>query len=91
MYDPFAYLPAGYRYADHTSTVNTLVQCWLSEKDIRMIAIQQSDANLALAEQLNPTWFVAIGFMEEAKWTVVGVSVPKPTAAECKAARSAIR
>jgi hypothetical protein len=56
-----------------------------------MIAIQQNDANLALAEQLNPTWFAAIGFMEEAKWKIVGVSVPKPTAAECKAARSAIR
>jgi len=91
MYDPFAYLPAAYRYEDHMSTVNTLVQCWLSEKDIRMIAIQQNDANLALAEQLNPTWFVSIGFLDEAKWTIVGVSAPIPTAAECKAARSAIQ
>jgi hypothetical protein len=89
MYDPFAYLPAGYRYEDHTSTVNTLVQCWLSEKDIRMIAIQENDANLVLAQQLNPSWFVAVGFMEEAKWRIVGVSVPQPTAAECRAARSA--
>jgi hypothetical protein len=91
MYDPFAYLPAGYRYEDHTSTVSLLVQCWLSENDIRMIAMQENDANLALAQQLNPTWFVTIGFMEEAKWKIEGVSVPQPSAAKCRAARSAIR
>jgi hypothetical protein len=91
MYDPFAYLPAGYRYEDHRSTVNTVLQCWLSEADIHMIAIQENDANLALAQQLNPNWFVTIGFMEEAKWKIEGVSVPQPSAAECRAARSAIR
>jgi hypothetical protein len=91
MYSPFAYLPAGYRYVDHESTVNSLVQCWLSEADIRMIAIQANDANMALAQQLNPGWFVTVGFMEEAQWKVEGVSVPQPSDAECRAARSAIR
>ncbi len=91
MYDPFTYLPAGYTYEDHKSTVNTLLQCWINETDVRMIAIQENDANLALAQQLNPSWFVTIGYMEEAKWKIDGVSVPQPSAAECGAARSAIR
>jgi hypothetical protein len=56
-----------------------------------MIAVRENDTNLALAQQLNPSWFVTIGFMEEAQWKIAGVSVPQPSAAECRAARSAIR
>ncbi len=89
MYDPFSYLPSGYRFEDHQSTVSTLVECWLSAADIRMIAIPQNDPNYALLQQLNPTWFVRLGFLDEAGWTVMGVSAPRPTASECKAARSA--
>ena len=91
MYDPFSYMPTGYAYADHQATVNTLLQCWLSETDVRLIAIDEKDANLLLAQQLNPGWFVPIGFLDESKWQIDGVSVPRPPAAECKAARSAIR
>jgi Dolichyl-phosphate-mannose-protein mannosyltransferase len=89
MYDPFAYLPVGFKIADHESTVSTLVQCWISETDIHMIAVQENDANLALVEQLNPGWFTDIGTMQEAQWMVKGVSVPKPSAGDCTAARSA--
>jgi len=89
MYDPFSYLPSGYRFEDHQSTVTTLVECWLSATDIRMIAIPQNDPNYALLQQLNPTWFVHLGFLDEAGWTVMGISAPRPTASECKAARSA--
>jgi len=89
MYDPFAYLPSGYRYEDHQSTVNTLVECWLSDTDIRLIAIPQNDANFALLQELNPSWFVRLGSMDEAGWSVTGVSAPRSTPAECKAARSA--
>jgi hypothetical protein len=91
MYDPFAYMPAGYRFADHQSTMSTLVQCWLSDNDIRLIAIAENDANLLLAEQLNPGWFVRIGSLADAAWNVDGVSVPRPSAADCEAARSASR
>jgi hypothetical protein len=91
MYGPFAYLPAGYRYEDHAAAVNTLLQCWLSQGDIHIIAVDDKDANLALAQRLNPGWFVTIGYMDEAKWKIEGVSVPQPSAAECGAARSAIR
>jgi hypothetical protein len=89
MYDPFAYLSSGYRYQDHQSTVTTLVACWLSATDTRLIAIPYGDGNYALLQQLNPSWFTQLGTMEEAGWTVVGVSSPQPTAAECEAAKSA--
>jgi hypothetical protein len=89
MYDPFSYLLPGYRFEDHQSTVTTLVECWLSTSDIRLIALPQNDANYALLRQLNPTWFVRLGSLDEAGWTVMGISAPRPTATECKAARSA--
>ena len=89
MYDPFAYLPSGYRYEDHEAAVTTLVQCWLGDTDTRLIAIPRNDPNYALLQQLNPSWFVRLGTMDEAGWMVNGVSVPPLTAAECKAARSA--
>jgi hypothetical protein len=91
MYDPFAYLPTGFKVVDHESTVSALVQCWINETDIRMIAVQENDANLALIQQLNPGWFTDIGTMREAQWIVKGVSVPKPSAGDCAAARSATR
>jgi Dolichyl-phosphate-mannose-protein mannosyltransferase len=91
MYDPFAYLPSGYQYQDHQSNVATLVECWLADTDIRLMAIPENDANLAMLQQLNPSWFVRIGSMDEANWAVWGVSAPQPSAAECKTARSATK
>ena len=89
MYDPFAYLPSGYSYADHQQVVNLLVECWLSDTDTRMIAVLDTDSNYQLMLGYNPTWFVQIGSMEEAHWSVVGVNTPRPSAADCKVARSA--
>jgi hypothetical protein len=91
MYDPFGYLPSGYRYEDHQSTVTTLVECWLKDTDIRLIAIPQNDANYALLQKLNPSWFIHLGSLDEAGWTITGVSAPPPAPSECKAARSASR
>jgi hypothetical protein len=91
MYDPFAYVRPGYRYQDHQSTVNTLLQCWLRDTDVSMIAIADNDPNLLLAEQLNPSWFQRIGSMSDARWNIDAVSVPTPRAADCEAARSAAR
>src|SRR5205807_2404988 len=39
MYDPFYYLPAGYKYRDHHQVVSTLIQCWLAKTDTRLIAM----------------------------------------------------
>jgi len=89
MYDPFAYLPSDYSYADHEAVVTTLVECWLSDTDVRVIALPNGDPNFALLQQLNPSWFVSLGAMDEASWTVVGISAPRPTASDCEVARSA--
>ena len=91
MYDPFSYLPSSYSYADHRATVDTLVECWLADTDVKMIAIPNTDANLLLVRQLNPDWFTPVGFLDESKWDVAGVNAPRPSAAECQAARSASR
>jgi hypothetical protein len=89
MYDPFAYLPSGYRVAGHPSTVSTLVQCWLGADDIHLIALQPSDANLGLVVHLHPEWFTVVGHLTQAGWDIVGVNIVKPTAADCLAAKSA--
>jgi len=90
MYDPFAYLPSNYGYAQNATTVDTLVQCWLSTSDVRLIAIPDSDPNLARVVQDNPAWFTPVGFMAEARWTVDGVTVPRPSSAQCRAAQAAV-
>jgi len=89
MYDPFAYLPSGYRYADHEQVVNTLVECWLADTDTRLIAIPNGNDNYAFMLASNPSWFVQVGSMSAAGWTVEGVDAPRPSPAECRAARSA--
>ncbi len=91
MYDPFAYLPSNYVYAEHQQVVNTLIECWLAATDTRMIAIGDGNPNYQLMLGYNPAWFEPLGWMAEARWSVVGVSAPHPSAAECGAARSATR
>jgi hypothetical protein len=89
MYGPFAYLPTGYSYADHQDTVNTLLQCWLSRTDTRLIAIPVGDPDYRLMLQDNPGWFTQIGSLANAGWMIEGVSVPQASAAACRAAQSA--
>lgn len=91
MYDPFAYLPAGYGVEDHQSTVSTLIQCWLSEADIRIIAIPDTDSRLALVRDRNPSWFTKLGFLREARWDVEAVTIPKPGPGECAAAKASVQ
>ena len=87
MYDPFSYLPSGYKYADHQATVTTIVGCWLGETDTRMIAFRDDNENYALLLADNPGWFVRLGTLSSTGWSVVGVNAPRPSDAECKAAR----
>jgi hypothetical protein len=91
MYDPFAYLSSGYAYSDHQQVVTTLVACWLSDTDTRMIAVGDRNPNYQLMLGYNPAWFVQLGWMAEARWSVLGVNSPHPSADECGAARSASR
>jgi hypothetical protein len=92
MYDPFYYLPDGYRYVDHQATVNTLMQCWLDKTDTHVIAMPPLDANYEQMRQYNPNWFVLLGTMSNTNWLVYGVSVPHPTQQACQeASRTATR
>jgi Dolichyl-phosphate-mannose-protein mannosyltransferase len=89
MYDPFAYLPSGYSYADHRQVVDTLIECWLSDTDTRMIAIPKGDSNYEQMLANNPSWFGHLGTLTAAGWSVESVNAPRPSAADCGAARSA--
>ncbi len=91
MYDPFAYLSAGYAYADHPQVVSTLVACWLADTDTRMIVVGDGNTNYQLMLGYDPAWFVQLGWMAEARWSVFGVNAPHPSPAECGVARSASR
>jgi hypothetical protein len=89
MYDPFNYLPAGYKYQGHPQVVNTLVECWLAKTDTRLIAMPPNNQNYDLMRDLNPDWFVRLGTMSETKWLILGVSAPSPTQAACEQASRA--
>jgi len=87
MYDPFSYLPAGHTFAENQAPVSTLVACWLGDTDTRMIAFRNDNANYGLLLGYNPSWFVRLGSMTATGWIVVGVNAPRPSAADCRAAR----
>ena len=89
MYDPFYYLPAGYKYQDHQQVVSTLIQCWLAKTDTRLIAMPPNNPDYELMRELNPDWFVLLGTMSETQWLVYGVSAPNPARAACDQASSA--
>jgi hypothetical protein len=89
MYDPFAYLPAGYKYEEHQDTINTLLECWLGKTDTRLMAMPPDNTNYALMREYNPTWFVELGTMDNTRWLVYGVSAPNPTRAACEEAARA--
>jgi hypothetical protein len=86
MYDPFAYLPAGYRYEEHQDTVNTLIECWLAKTDTRLIAMRPDNTNYVLMREYNPAWFAPLGTMADTNWLVYGVSAPSPTRQQCEVA-----
>ena len=91
MYDPFAYLPAGYTYQDHRQVVDTLVACWLGGKDIRLLAASDDNASYQVLIQDKPGWFTSLGRLDAARWTVFGVTAPQLSATECQAATSSVR
>ena len=86
MYDPFAYLPAGYRYEEHQDTVNTLIECWLAKTDTHLIAMPPDNTNYVLMREYNPAWFAQLGTMADTNWLVYGVSAPSPTRLQCEEA-----
>jgi hypothetical protein len=89
MYDPFHYLPSGYKYSDHQAVVDTLLRCWLAKTDTRIIAVPAGDENYAMMRTLNPDWFVPLGTLDDAHWLVFGVSAPPVAQAACEEASRA--
>ena len=90
MYSPLAYLPSGYQYRDHLPAVNAQIQCWLSEHDVRMLAVDTGDEELRAVIELTPESFPAIGSLQRTHWDVYAVTA-RLSSAECEAARSASR
>src|SRR4029077_6047010 len=76
MYDPFSYLPSGHTFADNQATVSTLVACWLGDTDVRVLAFRDDNSNYGQLLLYNPSWFVKLGTLNAAGWTVVGVNAP---------------
>ena len=89
FYDPFYYLPAGYTYGDHPDVVGSLLQCWLSKTQTRLLLLSPpgplsqsvSEYQAYLAD--HPQWFADTGAQLGNGWSLIAVSVPTPTAAVC--------
>jgi hypothetical protein len=95
FYDPFYYLPAGYHYADHAAVVGPLLLCWLSETRTRLFLISppgplsasNDDYRAYFAD--HPDWFADTGANLPNGWSLIAVTAPSMSSAECVAARSA--
>jgi hypothetical protein len=89
FYDPFYYLPAGYRYSDHSDVVGPLLQCWLSKTQTRLLLLSppgplsQSVSQYQAFISDHPQWFADTGAQLGNGWTLIAVSVPALTATEC--------
>lgn len=97
FYDPFFYLPAGYRYGDHKAVVGTLLHCWLWNTRSRLILISppgpisQSVADYKTFIADNPQWFGPAGPDLGNGWSLFAVQVSAPVGDECQQAASAVR
>jgi len=96
FYDPFYYLPAGYRYADHRDVAGPLLQCWLSKTSTRLLLISPPGPLSATNQDYlafmadHPDWFQDTGASLPSGWSLYAVNVPAPSAQECtQAARAA--
>ena len=85
LYDPFYYLP-GYSYADHPETAGTLLRCWLTKTDVKLLVIDDGHHDYQLFVQDHPEWFQQVGSGLDHSWDVEAVNVPVPTAGDCSAA-----
>jgi hypothetical protein len=95
FYDPFYYLPAGYRYQDHKDVAGPLLQCWFWNTHARLLLLPPvSSFNASVADYEvfitdNPQWFSQTGADLGDGWTIVGVQVPMPGTDVCAQASRA--
>jgi hypothetical protein len=91
LYDPFYYLPKGTRYVDHPRDVGTLMQCWLSEKRIRLLLVDSNNGNYLAFIADHTDWVTMVGQVPGYQWLVEDVRVPQPAPLACdEAARSLV-
>ena len=90
FYDPFYYLPAGYRYSDHPGVAGPLMQCWLANTRTRLMLLSppgplsQSVPNYLAFIGEHPGWFTEVRLADANGWSVFAVDVPAPAVGECK-------
>ena len=84
FYDPFHYLPAGYRYVDHRDAAGPLLQCWLSKTKTRLLLISPPGPLSASNQDYvafiadHPDWFEDVGSSMPEGWNLLAVNVPAP-------------
>ena len=94
FYDPFYYLPPGFRDREHQNAAGVLLRCWLSDTHTRLLLMSPPDQFNAEYEAFtgdNPAWFVDTGVQLGEGWQIVGVNVPAPSQGDCAAASKAAR
>ena len=90
FYDPFYYLPAGYRYAEHKDVVGPLLQCWLWISKTRLLLISPpgplsgSVPDYKAYVTDNPQWFDDTGASLPNGWSLIAVNMPAPAAGQCR-------
>ena len=95
FYDPFYYLPAGYRYVDHKDVAGPLIQCWLANTRTRLLLIPTpSTFNSSVPDYRgfiadNPQWFSDTGAQLGGGLEIVAVQVPVPAPGTCSEAAKA--
>ncbi|HEY2597470.1 MAG TPA: hypothetical protein VGJ79_03225 [Candidatus Dormibacteraeota bacterium] len=96
FYDPFYYLPAGYRYSDHKAVAGTLLQCWLWNTHTRLMLISppgpisQSVADYESFIADHPQWFSTASPELGNGWSLMAVQVSAPATDECQKATTAV-
>jgi hypothetical protein len=89
FYDPFYYLPAGYRYGNHKETAGPLLKCWLAKTHTRLLLVPPSSAfNHSVADYYafiadHPEWFTDTAAQLDPGWSLIGAQVPAPGPNEC--------
>jgi hypothetical protein len=89
LYDPFYYLPAGYRYVDHVMTAGTLLQCWLSTTNTSILVMPDDRADYLAYAADHPAWFAKVGRVADYGWTIEAVHVPALSPQTCARAAAA--
>ncbi len=95
FYDPFYYLPAGYRYRDHKAVAGALMQCWFTNTRTRLLLVPPASSfNHSVPEYQafmvdHPQWFTDTQTQLGAGWSLIAVDVPALSGTDCAQAASA--